>query len=59
MKSFYYNQVYVAYTPGVALAGGVVRNITLTEENEFKLTPELLKEAINEKNKGHSFKLPK
>ena len=24
---------YVAYTPGVALAGGVVRNITLTEEN--------------------------
>ena len=32
---------YVAYTPGVALAGGVVRNITLTEENEFKLTPEL------------------
>ena len=43
---------YVAYTPGVALAGGVVRNITLTEENEFKLTPELLKEAINEKTKA-------
>ena len=40
----------LAYTPGVALAGGVVRNITLTEENEFKLTPELLKEAINETN---------
>ena len=43
---------YVAYTPGVALAGGVVRNIILTEENEFKLTPELLKEAINEKTKA-------
>ena len=25
-----------AYTPGVALAGGVVRNIILTEENEFR-----------------------
>lgn len=49
---------YVAYTPGVALAGGVVRNITLTEENEFKLTPELLKEAINEKTKAF-FKLSK
>ena len=26
----------LAYTPGVALAGGVVRNIILTEENEFR-----------------------
>ena len=43
---------YVAYTPGVALAGGKVVNITLKEENEFKLTPELLKAAITPKTKA-------
>lgn len=43
---------YVAYTPGVELAGGKVVNITLTEENEFKLTPELLKAAISDKTKA-------
>ena len=43
---------YVSYTPGVKLAGGVVKNIILTEENEFKLTPELLKAAISEKTKA-------
>lgn len=43
---------YVAYTPGVKLAGGVVKNIILTEENEFKLTPELLKAAITDKTKA-------
>lgn len=43
---------YVAYTPGVELAGGVVKNIVLTEENEFKLTPELLKAAISDKTKA-------
>ena len=42
----------MAYTPGVKLAGGVVKNIILTEENEFKLTPELLKAAISEKTKA-------
>lgn len=43
---------YVAYTPGVRLAGGVVKNIILTEENEFKLTPELLKAALTDKTKA-------
>ena len=43
---------YVAYTPGVKLAGGVEKNIILTEENEFKLTPELLKAAITDKTKA-------
>ena len=33
---------YVAYTPGVVLSGGKTVNIILKEENEFKLTPELL-----------------
>lgn len=42
---------YVAYTPGVALAGGKVVNIELKEDNEFKLTPELLEAAITPKTK--------
>ena len=43
---------YVAYTPGVALAGGKVVNIELKEDNEFKLNPELLKAAITPKTKA-------
>ncbi|WP_279160079.1 aminotransferase class I/II-fold pyridoxal phosphate-dependent enzyme [Thomasclavelia cocleata] len=43
---------YVAYTPGVALAGGKAVNIELKEDNEFKLTPELLKAAITPKTKA-------
>lgn len=43
---------YVAYTPGVELAGGKVVNITLTRDNEFKLTPELLEAAITDKTKA-------
>ena len=39
---------YVAYTPGVAL----VVNIELKEDNEFKLTPELLEAAITPKTKA-------
>ncbi|MFQ6792880.1 aminotransferase class I/II-fold pyridoxal phosphate-dependent enzyme [Thomasclavelia sp.] len=42
---------YVAYTPGVELAGGKVVNIELKEDNEFKLTPELLQAAISDKTK--------
>lgn len=43
---------YVAYTPGVALAGGKVINIELKEDNQFKLTPELLEAAITPKTKA-------
>lgn len=43
---------YVAYTPGVALAGGKVVNIELKEDNQFKLTPELLEAAITPKTKA-------
>ena len=43
---------YVAYTPGVALAGGKVVNIELKKDNEFKLTPELLEAAITDKTKA-------
>lgn len=43
---------YVAYTPGVQLAGGTEVAIELKEDNNFKLTPELLKAAITDKTKA-------
>lgn len=43
---------YVAYTPGVELAGGKAVSIELTEANQFKLTPELLQAAITDKTKA-------
>ena len=46
------NPSYVAYTPSVQLAGGVVKVIELTKENEFKLTPELLEASISDKTKA-------
>ncbi len=49
---------YVAYTPGVELAGAVPVVIHLTEENEFKLTPEQLKEAITPKTKAILINFP-
>lgn len=49
---------YVAYTPGVELAGGVVKNILLTDENDFKLTPELLQAAITDKTKAILLNFP-
>ncbi|MFQ9923042.1 MAG: aminotransferase class I/II-fold pyridoxal phosphate-dependent enzyme [Beduini sp.] len=42
---------YVAYMPGVQLAGATPVTITLTQENQFKLTPELLEAAITDKTK--------
>lgn len=43
---------YVAYTPGVELSGGIPVPITLRHEDEFKLTPDLLKAAITSKTKA-------
>lgn len=43
---------YVAYTPGVELAGGIPVHLELRDEDEFKLTPELLKSAITPKTKA-------
>lgn len=42
---------YVAYEPGVILSGGIPVKVHLKEENEFKLTPEMLKAAITPKTK--------
>ncbi|MCD8028527.1 MAG: aminotransferase class I/II-fold pyridoxal phosphate-dependent enzyme [Erysipelotrichaceae bacterium] len=46
------NPGYVAYIPGVELAGAIPVTIQLREEDEFKLTPELLKAAITPKTKA-------
>ena len=42
---------YVAYTPSVELADGVVKYVNLKEEERFKLTPEALEAAITPKTK--------
>ena len=42
---------YVAYEPLITLSGGVCKTIELKEENDFKLTPEDLKNAITPKTK--------
>lgn len=49
---------YVAYEPGVILAGGVVKLLPLTAENEFKITPEALLECISEKTKAILLNFP-
>ncbi len=46
------NPGYVAYTPGVELAGGIPVTIELRHEDQFKLTPDLLKAAITPKTKA-------
>lgn len=42
---------YVAYEPAIIMAGGVPVYIELTQDNDFKLTPEDLKAALTEKTK--------
>lgn len=42
---------YVAYSPLVQMAGGIPVYVQCKEENEFKLTKELLEEAVTEKTK--------
>lgn len=42
---------YVCYAPDVELTGGKVKIIRLKNENEFRLTPEQLEEAITDKTK--------
>ena len=42
---------YVCYEPDVLLAGGVPVRIRLKNENQFRLTPEELEEAITDKTK--------
>lgn len=43
---------FVAYSPAVTLAGGVPVSLETVEDDEFKLTPERLEQAITEKTKA-------
>ncbi len=43
---------YVAYMPGVTLAGGKPVPMILTEEDQFRITPESLRAAITPKSKA-------
>ena len=43
---------YVAYGPAVTLSGAIPKKIVLTGDNDFKLTPEMLKNAITDKTKA-------
>ena len=45
------NPSYVAYAPGVTLAGGTCVPIELRHEDDFKLKPEALENAISDKTK--------
>ena len=49
---------YVAYEPGVQLAGGKPVFVELKEEDQFKLTPEALRSAITPKTKAVLLNFP-
>lgn len=49
---------YVAYEPAIVMAGGKPVYITLTQDNDFKLTPEALKAALTPKTKAIMLNYP-
>ena len=49
---------YVAYAAIIEMAGATVREVELKEEEGFKLTPEALKGALNEKTKAVILNFP-
>lgn len=49
---------FVAYEPLVRLAGGVPISILTTQENSFKLTPELIEENITARTKAIMISFP-
>lgn len=49
---------YVAYAAIIEMAGAKVVEVELSEETEFKLTPELLNKAISEKTKAVILNFP-
>lgn len=49
---------YVSYEPCCVLAGAKVRTIALRNEDDFRLTPELLNEAITPKTKAIIMNFP-
>jgi aminotransferase len=49
---------YVSYEPCAKLCGGVVKTIPLKNENEFRLTPKELEDAITDKSKAVIINFP-
>lgn len=49
---------YVAYEPAILMAGGTPVRIRLKEENDFKLLPEDLKNAITDRTKAIMLNFP-
>lgn len=49
---------YVAYEPAILMAGGIPVRIRLKEENDFKLLPEDLKNAITDRTKAIMLNFP-
>lgn len=49
---------YVSYAPCVELSGGVAVSIPCTDENGFRLTPEVLEKVITNKTKAIIFPYP-
>ena len=49
---------YVAYAAIIEMAGATVREVVLKEEEGFKLTPEALRSALNEKTKAIIMNFP-
>ncbi len=49
---------YVAYAAIIEMAGATVKEVVLKEEEGFKLTPEALKSALNEKTKAIIMNFP-
>lgn len=49
---------YVAYEPAILMAGGKPVYIRLTQENDFKLLPEDLKNALTDKTKAIMLNFP-
>lgn len=49
---------YVAYEPSILMAGGVPVYIQLSQDNDFKLTPEDLANALSEKTKAIMLNFP-
>lgn len=43
---------YICYVPDIEMCGGKAVVISLTEENQYKLTPDILKKHINAKTKA-------
>lgn len=54
----YHEPCYVSYSPSIALAHGVAKAVSVRPEDEFKLRPEALKQAMTPKTKAVLLNFP-